>query len=92
MTDCSERMREKQAIREVAIAQAQALAKEGLPLMTPLRPVYRVRPGGERTLHTVVASWSHDAWQETQMAWGQRHRDWYRRPTIGDVLLGGVVL
>ena len=85
----SERMREKQGL---AADQARTLLQEGHELHTPVKHVYRVRPTGERTLHTVVASWSADFTAECGMAWGQRHRDWYRRPTLGDVLTGEVVL
>lgn len=85
----SERRREKQG---QATAQARALLHEGHELYTPVKHVYRVRPGGERTLHTVVASWAEDMATEFSMTWGQYHRDWYRRPSLGDVLLGEVVL
>ena len=83
----SERMREKQA---TSIVQARELAEAGYPLLTPVRHVWRVRPGGQRTLHTVVASWAEDMVAECGMR--SAHRSWYRRPTLGDVLLGGVVL
>ena len=83
----SERTREKQA---TSIAQAQALANEGWSLMTPVRHVWRVRATGQRTLHTVVANWAEDLAAACDMR--SSHRSWYRRPTLGDVLTGEVVL
>lgn len=87
MTDSSERMREKQGL---AAVQARELAEAGYPLLTPVRHVWRVRATGQRTLHTVVASWAEDMVAECGMQ--SPHRSWYRRPTLGDVLTGEVKL
>lgn len=86
----NERMREKQATLVVAAGQARELAEAGHGLLTQVRHLYRVRPGGQRTLHTVLADWADDWAAQEDMC--SAHASWYRRPSIGDVLTGEVRL
>lgn len=68
----------------VARQQAQAHLAMGCGLGQQVRHVFRVQPGGERTLHTVV---EHSVRQQAVGLIGC-----YRRPTLGDVVLGDFTL
>ena len=67
------------AERFLAQYQARRLLADGTGLSQPVKHVFRIRPTGERTLHTVLTEW----FEDVDLPVG-----WYRRPTLGDVVLG----
>lgn len=70
--------------RELAQMQAVALLKVGAPLEAKVKHVWRVRPGGGRTLHTVLVN---DLAARVRAGFSPQ-LDFYRRPTLGEVVTG----